>query len=219
MMTRQILILGATVQIAGHAIQALLEGSDAHLLLFTRHPQHLNNVDEHRETVIKGDTLKMATLDPAIAQADAVYANLRNPAIAQQAQNIVRAMDKHGVRQLVWISSIGIYDEVPGKFGEWNNAELGGGQADSYLGTYRQAADVVSGSDLDYTIIRPAWLTNKNEVDYETTKRGEAFKGTEVSRKSIGNLVAKILEDPAPYARQDRGVDKPGTAGDKPAWY
>ena len=219
MMTRQILILGATVQIAGHAIQALLEGSDAHLLLFTRHPQHLNNVDEHRETVIKGDTLKMATLDPAIAQADAVYANLRIPAIAQQAQNIVRAMDKHGVRQLVWISSIGIYDEVPGKFGEWNNAELGGGQADSYLGTYRQAADVVSGSDLDYTIIRPAWLTNKNEVDYETTKRGEAFKGTEVSRKSIGNLVAKILEDPAPYARQDLGVDKPGTAGDKPAWY
>lgn len=148
-MTKQILILGATGQIAGHAIKALLKGSDDHLLLFTRHPQHLSNVDESRETVIKGDTLKMAELDAAVVQADAVYANLRNPQIAQ-------AMDKHGVKQLVWISSIGIYDEVPGKFGEWNNAELGGGQQDSYLGTYRQAADVVSGSDLDYTIIRPA---------------------------------------------------------------
>ena len=218
-MTKQILILGATGQIAGHAIKALLQDSDGHLLLFTLHPQHLTVVDEDRETVIKGDTLKMDELDAAVAQADAVYVNLRNPSIAQQAQNIVRAMDKHGVKQLVWISSIGIYDEVPGKFGEWNNAELGGGQSDSYLGTYRQAADVVTNSDLDYTIIRPAWLTDKDEVDYETTARGEAFKGTEVSRKSIGNFVAKILENPAKYARKDFGVDKPGTAGDKPAWY
>ncbi|MFR0771404.1 NAD-dependent dehydratase [Limosilactobacillus pontis] len=218
-MTKQILILGATGQIAGHAIKALLENSNDHLLLFTRHPQHLTNINEDRTTVIKGDTLKPGELDAAVAQADAVYANLRNPEIAQQARNIVQAMYKCGVKQLVWISSIGIYDEVPGKFGEWNNAELGGGQTDSYLGTYRQAADVVTNSDLDYTIIRPAWLTNKDEVDYETTERGQSFKGTEVSRKSIGNFVAKILENPVLYARKDFGVDKPGTDGDKPAWY
>lgn len=218
-MTKQILILGATGQIAGHAINALLKNGDDHLLLFTRHPQHLANVDETRETVIKGDTLNLDDLDSAMEQADAVYANLRNPEIKQQAENIVKMMDKHGIKQLVWISSIGIYDEVPGKFGEWNNAELGGGQKDSYLGTYRSAADVVTDSDLDYTIIRPAWLTNKDEVDYETTERGESFKGTEVSRKSIGNFVAKILDDPAPYARKDFGVNKPGTDGDKPAWY
>ncbi len=128
-------------------------------------------------------------------------------------------MDKNKVKQLVWISSIGIYDEVPGKFGEWNNEMLGGGQEDSYLGTYRKAADVISASDLDYTIIRPAWLTNKDEVEYETTERGEAFKGTEVSRKSIGTLVAAIIAAPAKYARKDLGVNKPHTDGDKPAWY
>lgn len=218
-MTKQVLILGATGQIAGHAIDALLKNGNDHLMLFTRHPQHLNNVDESRETVIKGDTLNPADLDAAMEKTDIVYANLRNPEIKQQAENIVAAMDKNGVKPLVWISSIGIYDEVPGKFGEWNNAELGGGQKDSYLGTYRSAADVISASDLDYTIIRPAWLTNKDEVDYETTERGEAFKGTEVSRKSIGNFVAKIIADPAPYARKDFGVNKPNTDGNKPAWY
>lgn len=218
-MTKQVLVLGATGKIAGHAIDALLKNGDDHLLLFTRHPQHLTNVDESRETVIKGDTLKMEELDAAVAKADVVYANLRNPEIKQQAANIVKAMDNHGVKQLVWISSIGIYDEVPGKFGDWNNDMLGGGQQDSYLGTYRSAADVISASDLDYTIIRPAWLTDKDEVAYETTERGEAFKGTEVSRKSIGNFVAKIIDDPAPYARKDFGVNKPNTDGDKPAWY
>lgn len=218
-MTKQVLIHGATGQIAGHAITALLDKTDAHLLLFTRHPQYLTVTDEARETVIKGDTLDTASLDAAVAQADVVYANLRNPEIEQQAKNIVAAMDKSGVKQLVWIFSIGIYDEVPGKFGEWNNEMLGGGQEDSYLGTYRKAADVISASNLDYTIIRPAWLTNKDEVEYETTERGEAFKGTEVSRKSIGNFVATIIANPAKYAQKDLGVNNPHTDGDKPAWY
>ena len=84
---------------------------------------------------------------------------------------------------------------------------------------YIDGADEISASDLDYTIIRPAWLTDKDEVDYETTKRGEKFKGTEVSRKSIGNLVAEVIANPAKYARQDLGVNKPNIDGDKPAWY
>lgn len=218
-MTKQVLILGATGKIAGHAIAALLAKTTDQLLLFTRHPQNLSIADESRETVIKGDTLKTDELNAAVAQADVVYANLRNPAIAQQARNIVAAMDQAGIKQLVWISSIGIYDEVPGKFGDWNNEMLGGGQEDSYLGTYRKAADEISASDLDYTIIRPAWLTDKDVVDYETTKRGEKFKGTEVSRKSIGNLVAEVIANPAKYARQDLGVNKPNSDGDKPAWY
>lgn len=218
-MTKQVLILGATGKIAGHAIATLLAKTTDQLLLFTRHPQNLSIADESRETVIKGDTLKTDELNAAVAQADVVYANLRNPAIAQQARNIVAAMDQAGIKQLVWISSIGIYDEVPGKFGDWNNEMLGGGQEDSYLGTYRKAADEISASDLDYTIIRPAWLTDKDEVDYETTKRGEKFKGTEVSRKSIGNLVAEVIANPEKYALQDLGVNKPNSDGDKPAWY
>lgn len=218
-MTKQVLILGASGQIASHAIHFLLNETGDHLLLFVRHPEKLSNVDEQRETVITGDVLVASDLDSAIAQADAVYANLRNPQIEQQAKNIVAAMNTHGVKQLVWISSIGIYDEVPGKFGQWNNEQLGGGKKDSYLGTYRAAADVISASDLDYTIIRPAWLTNKDEVDFETTRRGEQFKGTEVSRQSIGKLVAQVIEQPQKFARIDLGVNKPGTDGDKPAWY
>lgn len=218
-MTKQVLILGATGKIAGHAIEFLLKDSDNHLLLFARHPEKLGDIDDQQETVIKGDVLNQDDLDAAVAQADAVYANLRGPQIEQQAHNIVDAMDKHQIKQLVWISSIGIYNEVPGKFGQWNNQQLGGGQRDSYLGTYRAAADIISASDLDYTIIRPAWLTNKDEVDFELTHRGEDFKGTEVSRRSIGKLVADVIADPAKYAGVDLGVDKPGTDGDKPAWY
>lgn len=119
-----------------------------------------------------------------------------------------------GVRRLIFVASLGIYDEVPGKFGEWNRREIG-----AYLPPYRRAADLIEASGMDYTILRPAWLTDTEEVSYETTERGEPFKGTEISRKSVAAFVVKVLEDPATGAGRNVGLNKPGTDGDKPAFY
>ncbi|EJG5877262.1 NAD(P)H-binding protein, partial [Listeria monocytogenes] len=146
---------------------------------------------------------------------DIVYANLAGSNIVAQAKAVVTAMNNKGINRLIWISTLGIYDEVPGKYGQWNHQMLDGG----YLETYSEAAQVIEQSNLDYTIIRPAWLSNKDEVDYELTKKGEDFKGTEVSRKSIGYLVATLVAKPDQYIRESLGVNKPNTDGDKPAWY
>ncbi|MBV9198534.1 MAG: NAD(P)H-binding protein [Alphaproteobacteria bacterium] len=67
-------------------------------------------------------------------------------------------------------------------------------------------------------MIRAAGLTDSDEVAYETTKKGEPFKGTEVSRKSVAAYVMKILEDFGFASRSDVGIDKPGTDGDKPTF-
>lgn len=218
-MNQNVLILGASGRIAHFAIQFLLNDTSDHLTLFTRHHGQFTDLAPQRISVINGDTLNPADLDHAMQNIDIVYANLSNPEIKKQAQNIVTAMDRHQITTLIWISSIGIYDEVPGKFGEWNNHMLRQDGATSYLGTYRAAADVIENSDLNYTIIRPAWLTNKDEVDYETTERNEKFKGTEVSRKTIGYVVAQIVKNPEPYAHRSIGIDKPGTDDNKPSWY
>lgn len=216
---KNVLILGASGHIAHFTIQKLVTNKEFHLTLFSRHPADLKKFQSDNVTLFQGDVLNEADLDQVMDNVDVVYANLSGKKIEQEAKNVVSTMDNHGVKTLVWISSIGIYDEVPGKFGDWNNHMLRQGGANSYLGTYRAAADVIEASDLDYTIIRPAWLTNKDEVDYETTEKGQEFKGTEVSRKSIGTFVAKIITNPAPYAHRSIGVDKPGTEGDKPSWY
>lgn len=63
---------------------------------------------------------------------------------------------------------------------------------------------------------RPAWLTNLDEVDYETTTRDEPFKGTEVSRRSVAAFVVSLIKDPTKAVRDSIGVDKPGTDGDRP---
>lgn len=56
----------------------------------------------------------------------------------------------------------------------------------------------------------------EDEVDYETTAKGESFKGTVVSRRSVGDLIVKIIEYPDAYIGANLGVNKPNSSGDKP---
>lgn len=211
----KIAVLGAGGQIARLAIPQLLENENNELTLYLRHPSRLQHLPSDRVHIVEGDVLDVDLLTQAVRGQDVVYANLGGTDIEGQARAVVSAMKAAGTRRLIWISTLGIYDEVPGAFGEWNHAMLDGG----YLGPYSAAAQVVETSDLDYTIIRPAWLTDTDEVDYELTQRDEPFKGTEVSRKSVAALVADIVKNPGDTVGASLGVNKPGTDGDKPSWY
>ncbi|WP_344290025.1 NAD(P)H-binding protein, partial [Microbacterium arabinogalactanolyticum] len=66
------------------------------------------------------------------------------------------------------------------------------------------------------TILRPAWLTDEDQVDYELTARDAPFKGRIVSRKSVAALIADIIEQPKKHLGENIGVNQPGTDGDKP---
>jgi len=211
----KIAILGAGGKIAKLAISQLLEDEANELTLYLRHPQRLPDLQSDRVHMVQGDVLDTNLLTQVVSGQDVVYANLAGRDIEDQARAVVTALTGAGVRRLIWISTLGIYDEVPGEYGRWNHQMLDGG----YLETYSAAAEVIEASDLDYTIIRPAWLSNADEVDYELTQKGELFKGTEVSRKSVAALVTALIQNPAEHVRASLGVNKPGTDGDKPSWY
>ncbi|ABB61550.1 hypothetical protein SDY_1406 [Shigella dysenteriae Sd197] len=99
-----------------------------------------------------------------------VYANLTEEDLDIQANSVIAAMKACDVKRLIFVLSLGIYDEVPGKFGEWNNAVIG-----EPLKPFRRAADAIEASGLEYTILRPAWLTDEDIIDYELTSRNEPF--------------------------------------------
>jgi uncharacterized protein YbjT (DUF2867 family) len=208
----KVLVLGASGQIARWVIEMLANKDEVRLTLFLRHAKKLRNAPRNSR-VVEGDVLHKEQLNHAMVGQDLVYANLTGNDIDRQAKNIVDAMSAAGVKRLIFVASLGIYDEVPGKFGEWNRREIG-----PYLPPFRRAADVIEASGLNYTILRPAWLTDEEEVDYETTERNEPFRGTEVSRRSVAALIVKIIDSPELSARRDLGVNKPNTEGDKPAF-
>lgn len=66
-------------------------------------------MDTSRCTVLEGDVLDYGQLKKAITGHDIVYANLAGD-LEAMARNIVHAMEETGVRKLIFISSIGIYD-------------------------------------------------------------------------------------------------------------
>jgi uncharacterized protein YbjT (DUF2867 family) len=193
-----VLVLGANGQIAREATDLFLKQTDARLTLNLRNAKRLKVVGSHeRIRVVKGDVLDLKTLGAAMAGQDVVYANLSGQT-EEQARNIVKAVDAGDVKRLIFISSMGIYGEVPGETYR------------SVLDPYRNSARVIEASDLDYTIVRPAWLNNRDEVDYETTQKGEAFKNPSgvVSRKSVASLVVKLATTPDLEIRRSLGVHK-----------
>lgn len=208
-----VLILGAGGAIARHVIDMLAPDTQIHLTLFLRDASQLNAAGISGAKIVEGDVLNSGQLNDAVKGQDIVYANLAG-SIDKMAKQIVTALESNHIKRLIFVTSLGIYDEVPGAFGKWNNRMIGSG-----LRSYRKAADIIEASGLDYTIVRPAWLTDYEEVDYELTQKNEAFKGTEVSRKSVAAYIAELIRNPAKDSKASVGIDKPGTEGDKPAFY
>ena len=211
----KVLILGAHGKIAQLTRAQLLAKTDAQLVLFLRKANRLTIQDQQREQLVEGDASQQVDLVQAMKGVTVVYANLAGANIETQAKAVVSAMKAAGVKRLIWISTLGIYDEVPGAYGQWNHQMLD----DGYLPTYAAAAKVIETSGLAFTIIRPAWLSDKDEIDYEITHRADAFKGTEVSRKSVAAEVVRLIQNPTEAVGDSLGLNKPNTDGDKPEWY
>jgi uncharacterized protein YbjT (DUF2867 family) len=126
---------------------------------------------------------------------DVVYANLAG-AMEQQARAIVDAMHATGLKRLIFISSMGIYGEVPGeKYG-------------SVLDPYRDSATVIEASDLDYTVVRPGWFTTDAAIDYQLTQKGQPFKGHDVSLNSLSDLITRLALSPTLEVRRSVGVSR-----------
>ena len=210
-----VLIIGANGKVSIEATKIFLEDSNFNVDLFLRNAHRIPDYASNRVTVYEGDAKNSKDLEQALAldKVDVVFASLSG-SLDIEAQAIVDAMSKKDVKRLIFVAAPGIYDELPAKFNEFNKSQFG-----EKLTKYRKAADIIEAATLEYTIRRPAWLTWKNETDYEVTSKDTQFRGTEVSRRSIASLAVRIAKNPELYSKENIGVNKPNTDGDKPAWF
>jgi len=191
----KVLIVGANGQLARNTTRFFLERTDARLTLYLRRASRLRNPDPARVTIVEGDVLDRPTLEAAMRGQDVVYANLAG-AMAKQARVIVDVMRATGLKRLIFISSMGIYGEVP---------------SETYrrvLDPYRDSAAVIEASDLDYAILRPGWFTHDDAIDYHITRKGEPFQGREVSLNSLSDLIVKLALSPTMEVRCSLGVSR-----------
>ncbi|MGR6981647.1 NAD(P)H-binding protein [Testudinibacter sp. P27/CKL/0425] len=190
--THNILIFGASGSLERYVIAEAQKLDNCVLTLFVRNPSRLPKNLPPSIRVIEGDALNYADVQSAVVGQDLVYLNLAGD-LATMGTNIVKAMQQHGVKRIVAISSIGIYQSP----------------LQPILKPYRALADLIENSGLDYTILRPDWFTNADEIDYALTRKGEPESGSAVSRKSIASFVCNLFAQPARYLNENLGISKP----------
>lgn len=197
-----VLIIGATGSIGQVTRQYFLEHTDDQLTLMARNVGRLGKLIDQRERAIEGNVTDTQILNDALQNQDIVFAALSGN-LPEMATAIVSAMNRANVDRLLFITSMGIYNEIPASVGADGNLEH-----NPMLQTYRDAADIIEASDLNYTIIRPGWFDNGDDTDYQVTKKGEPFGGHDVSRESIADLVMHLAHDPAYGSRDSLGINR-----------
>ena len=130
-----VLILGASGPIARWAVRMLGQDTSVNQTLLVRDASKVDAPANAR--VVEGDVLDTRLLEEVMTGQDVIYANLAGN-VDNQAGAIISAMRSAAVNHLIFVTSLGIYDEVPDEFGAWNRREIG-----SYLPPYRRAADAI----------------------------------------------------------------------------
>ncbi|KRM91875.1 NAD(P)H-binding protein [Fructilactobacillus florum] len=208
------LILGANGSIAQMVEADLLAKPDQHLTLYLRDSKRLENLSDNSQvTLVEGDVLDEAKLQVAMKGQDIVFVAMGATSTPKLIENVITAMKAENVKRVISINDLGIYGEVPGKFGKWNQSMVGSG-----LSVGKESDELLEKSGLDYTTLRLAWLGNGDDSDFETTQKGQPFKGTTVNRKGVAKLVTGIILDPKLYDKESIGVNRPGTEGDQPVF-
>lgn len=197
-----VLIIGATSSMGELATKYFLDKTDDNITLMARYTGLLT-IDEKRERVFQGDIIDEKILDDAMKGIDVVLVSLdSNESLL--IQKIVDAMDKEGVKRLLFLTSMGIYNEIP-----VTNGASGNLTDEKLLAPYKQVVDLIKDSDLNYTIVRPSWLDDGKDTDnYEVTHDGELPVDDQVARDSVADLIVRLAHNDKMGSHDDLGIGR-----------
>jgi putative NADH-flavin reductase len=195
----RILIFGATGGTGRELVaQALQGGHD--VTAFVRSPGKLSIVDS-RLSVVQGDIQRAEAIRAAIPGHDAVLSALGTRSLGQTtllsnaSREIVASMQEHGVRRLIWESSLGV-GETRGQLGplySWLLVPLL--LRHVFADKERQEA-IIKASPLEWTIVQPAALTNGPRTGTYRVGACERRLFPRISRADVAHFMLKELENP-----------------------
>jgi Predicted nucleoside-diphosphate-sugar epimerases len=212
-----ILILGAAGKIGRLLTEDLLSQTNYNLALYARNADtRLKVTNTERVKVFSDDFKNSNILTVAMDGIDVVYINDMGDDSATRI--IIEAMNAAGVKRVIAASILGIYDEVPGAFGKWNKMMIGNLPR---MQAQIKSAKAIEDAGLDYTLLRLSWLYDEaGNKNYMLTQKEEPFKGTQVTREAVAQLVVDIITSKDErFIKKSLGVAEPNTDWDKPSFY
>lgn len=196
----KIIIFGSTGGTGRELVRLGLEyGYD--VTAFARDPAKLADFDDERLHVVKGDVLDRTTVVNGMAGQEAVLSAIgsrRGPTTLRQdgTLNIVQAMEQSGLKRLISLSSLGVGDSR-GNLPFVVRHIVFPFVLRHVMADHERQERVIKQSDLDWTIARPAYLTDgpltKSYMHgFPVTERN--LKG-QISRADVADFMLKQLQD------------------------
>lgn len=116
---------------------------------------------------------------------------------------IARNLVELNVKRVIFMSVVGIYNELPEGNGDEFNLDNEPEQR-----IHRNAVDILEDSSLDYTVLRLGYIAYQDEEDYVITQKGEPAKGYVSNAKSVEKVLLDIIKRPELYLHESISVTK-----------
>lgn len=190
----RITVFGATGGTGRHLVQQAVDAGHA-VTAVVRDPARLALRAGNLE-VVTADVFDPAALEPTVADADRVVSALGAKPTAKiavrtlGAEAIVAAMRSTGVRRLVVVTSAGhLADAADGFLTRSVVKPLIRTFMPAQLDDYARTDAAVMNSGLDWTIVRPGWLTNGALRPYRTSLDRGTPGANAISRRDLAHFM------------------------------
>ena len=186
--------------------QALAEGYE--VIAYARNPSKLTIKHDHL-TIMQGELSDEAIIERAITGVDAVISVMgpsgksKGTPITQGMKYIIAAMNKHGVRRLIALSTASSKDpnNKPGIKIKMMITLVKTISPDGYADIVGWS-EVIRASNLDWTLVRVLLLDDKPKTgNVKTGYPGRSELGTHISRADLADFMLKQVKD-TKYIRQ-----------------
>ena len=197
----KLIVFGATGKTGQHVWRQAMELGHE-VTVFTRSAAKFGN-DGPNPRVVQGDVMDGSTVAEAVADQEAVIialgsSNLRDKTtLTSGTRNIVDAMEQGGSERLIVLSAAGVGES-------WGQVSLPAKVIFKTLlrnihADHSAQETVVTGSSLDWTIVRAAIL--KDEPPSGQYKVGNGGKVKHINRADVADFLVKQVDDPT-YRKQ-----------------
>jgi len=202
----KVLVIGSNGPLGKEILKEALEAG-LEITALVRHPENFKDAPQGIK-IVQGDMMDIKSLEAILPGHDAVISAfgtklIRTPTtlLSDGTRNLVIAMLKSNVRRLICVTGIGA-GESKGHGGFLYDKILEPFLLHEIYEDKTRQEKVIQNSELDWTIVRPAILTNgKKTKKYKVVTDLKGFSASKVSRADVADFLVKQLSDRA-YLKQ-----------------
>lgn len=185
----KILVIGANGQTGKHIVEILSHIDRYHVRAMLRKEEQKQNFDNEKVEFCMGDLEKdfehaFKTIDKVIFAAGSGGSTGDDKTLAVDRDGAKKAIDyaeAHNLKKFVMLSSMGT--DEPEKVKD----------LEVYLKAKKAADDYLKSKDINYSILQPGMLTDKEATHH--IKKSEGLSSGKISRKDVAYVLVKALED------------------------